>query len=88
MRGKSIASKVPMRGGLMDTSCENREHCFWSTMMTQCFSQKYLAFLLIVTEAEKEREEEICEEKNEETEKGGEGEICKKKKKMSKCVRR
>ena len=50
-------------------------------MMTQCFSQKNLAFLLFVTKVEKEREEEICEEKNEETEKGGEGEICKKKKK-------
>ena len=72
----------------MDTSCENGEHCFRSTMMTQCFSQKNLAFLLFVTKVEKEREEEICEEKNEETEKGGEGEICKKKKKMSKCVRR
>ena len=70
-----------MSGGPMDTSCENGEHCIRSTMTTQYFSQKNLAFLLFVTEVEKKREEEICEEKNEETEKGGEGEICKKKKK-------
>ena len=35
---------------------------------------------MFVTEAKKEREEEICEEKNEKTKKGGEGEICKEKK--------
>ena len=68
----------------MDTSCENGEHCFRSTMMTQCFSQKNLAFLLFVTKVEKEREEEICEEKNEETEKGGEEETFAREKKKTK----